>query len=70
MIVAETSSLFLREMGPDDFGALHAVYSDALAMKHYPHPFDSAMTTAWSERSGKSYRTNGFGRWSTRGLVR
>ena len=28
MIMIETSRLFLREMGPEDFDALYAVYRD------------------------------------------
>ena len=42
MIMIETSRLFLREMGPEDFDALYAVLADSDIMQHYPYTFDEA----------------------------
>ena len=64
MFVLETPRLLIREMAIDDFDALHAVYSDAVAMVHYPEPFDATRTKAWIERNVRNYSEHGFGLWA------
>lgn len=60
----ETKRLILREYTPDDFDALHAIFSDAETMRHYPKPFDAEMTRAWIEHNIERYATFGFGLWA------
>ena len=64
MIMIETSRLFLREMGPEDFDALYAVLADSDIMQHYPYTFDEARVQNWInkniERYRVSYVTGGF----------
>lgn len=59
-----TERLALREMAPEDFGALHAVFSDPEAMRHYPAPFDEARTRRWIEWNRENYARYGFGLWA------
>ena len=60
----ETERLFLREMVPEDFGALYAVLGDAENTKHYPYAFDETRVRAWIDRNRERYRTLGFGLWA------
>lgn len=63
-MILETERLLLREMQESDFDALHAIFSDAETMQHYPAPFDEAQTRAWIERNMRRYRVYGFGLWA------
>ena len=60
----ETERLILREMTPDDFGALNAVLSDREIMCHYPYDFDEERVRAWIDRNIERYRIFGFGLWA------
>ena len=61
MIMIETSRLFLREMGPEDFDALYAVLADSDIMQHYPYTFDEARVQNWINKNIERYRVFGFG---------
>jgi 8-oxo-dGTP diphosphatase len=61
MIVIETRRLLLRAMTLDDLDDLHSIFSDPIAMQHYPKPFDREMTTGWIEWSLRHYAKHGFG---------
>ena len=63
-MILETKRLILREYTPDDFAALHAIFSDAETMRHYPAPFTEEMTRAWIDRNLHRYREHGFGLWA------
>ncbi|MBD3160602.1 MAG: GNAT family N-acetyltransferase [Candidatus Latescibacteria bacterium] len=60
----ETDRLRLRELSIEDFGALHPVLSDPIAMKHYDKPFDREMTRGWIDWSLRNYAKHGFGLWA------
>lgn len=64
MIMIETSRLFLREMGPEDFDALYAVLADSDIMQHYPYTFDEARVRNWINKNIERYRVFGFGLWA------
>ena len=64
MIMIETSRLFLREMGPEDFDALYAVLADSDIMQHYPYTFDEARVQNWINKNIERYRVFGFGLWA------
>lgn len=63
-MILETDRLLLREHAPDDFDALHEIFSDAETMKHYPHPFSAEETLGWIERNQRRYAEHGFGLWA------
>ena len=62
--IIETERLYLREMTPRDHGVLHRLFSDPVAMAHYPQPFDAEMTDGWIAWSRRNYREHGFGLWA------
>lgn len=64
MTVLETPRLRLREMTLNDLDDLYAIFSDPVAMQHYPKPFDWEMTTGWIEWNLKNYAEHGFGLWA------
>ncbi len=59
-----TERLVLREMTPDDFGALYAVLGDRDIMRHYPYRFDEKRVRDWISRNVERYRVFGFGLWA------
>jgi len=63
-MIIETQRLYLREMTPDDFGALYRVLADSDIMQHYPYTFDEARVTNWIQRNIERYRVFGFGLWA------
>lgn len=63
-IVLRTLRLDLRELVPEDAGALAEVLSDPVAMRFYPASFDRAKVAGWIEWSRRSYRNSGFGLWA------
>lgn len=63
-MVIETNRLLLREMTPDDFDALHEIFSDAETMQHYPAPFSESRTREWIQRNQQRYQQYGFGLWA------
>jgi len=62
--ILETPRLYLRQMTPEDHAALHALFSDPVAMAHYPQPFTPEMTSGWIEWNTRNYRELGFGLWA------
>jgi RimJ/RimL family protein N-acetyltransferase len=64
MIMLETHRLRLRRITLDDVDDLHAVFSDPVAMQHYPKPFDRQMTIGWIEWNLRNYAEHGFGLWA------
>ena len=60
----ETQRLFLREMTQEDFDALHAIFSDAETMAHYPRPFNAEDVRQWIRRNTERYDRCGFGLWA------
>lgn len=60
----ETERLLLRPYTPDDFSALHAIFSDAETMRYYPGPFSEEKTRQWIDRNIRRYREDGFGLWA------
>lgn len=63
--VLETERLILRHMTPDDFEALHRVFSDPITMSFWPAPFAEEDTRGWLERALHDYETLGFGHWAS-----
>ena len=63
-MILETARLQLRPLTPADEEALQQVLSDPIAMKHYPKPFDRAMTHRWVEWNLRNYEEFGFGLWA------
>ena len=62
--ILETQRLYLREMTPQDSEALHRLFSDPVAMAHYPEPFTAEMTAGWIAWNRRNYREHGFGLWA------
>lgn len=60
----ETQRLLLREMTPEDFGALMAVLGDAQSMRFYPHRFEEEHVRGWIARNRQRYDELGFGLWA------
>jgi [ribosomal protein S5]-alanine N-acetyltransferase len=62
----ETPRLRLRPFAPDlsDLDALHAIQSDPLHMRFYPHPFSRAESRAWIERQLERQRIDGLALWA------
>ncbi len=60
----ETERLFLREMTPEDFGALYAVLADSDIMRHYPYTFDDTRVRNWINKNIERHRVFGFGLWA------
>ncbi|MBA3422983.1 MAG: GNAT family N-acetyltransferase [Rubrobacter sp.] len=58
----ETERLILRPPSPDDFGALHRIFSDAVTMSFWPVPFTEEDTRRWISRSLHDHEETGFGR--------
>lgn len=63
-MILETQRLYLREMMPRDSEALHKLFSDPVAMRHYPEPFTVEMTDGWIAWNMRNYREHGFGLWA------
>ena len=62
--ILETERLWLREMTREDGDVLHRLFSDPVAMVHYPKPFTRDMTEGWIAWSQRNYREHGFGLWA------
>ena len=59
----ETSRLILREHIPEDFAAIHRIFSDPITMRFWPRPFTEEEMHCWIDRATSSYAAHGFGRW-------
>jgi RimJ/RimL family protein N-acetyltransferase len=59
----ETERLVLRAMQAEDVDHLLRIFSDPVAMRHYPSLIDPAGTRAWIQRTRSNYRRYGFGFW-------
>jgi RimJ/RimL family protein N-acetyltransferase len=62
--ILETERLRLRELTPDDFEAMFAIFGDAETMRYYPQPYSREMLEAALQRQFKSYAENGYGLWA------
>ncbi len=62
--ILETERLLLRELTPDDFDALFAIFGDAETMLYYPQAYSQAMLEAVMQRQFASYAANGYGLWA------
>jgi RimJ/RimL family protein N-acetyltransferase len=62
----ETPRLRLRPFASDlsDLDALHAIQSDPVHMRFYPHPFSRAGSRAWIERQLERQRIDGLALWA------
>lgn len=60
----ETERLLLRPYTPEDFSALHAIFSNPDTMRYYPAPFSEEKTRQWIDRNIRRYREDGFGLWA------
>lgn len=62
--ILETRRLYLREMTPEDYGALCLMLKDAEVMYAYAHAFDDAEAQEWLDRQMQRYKEYGFGLWA------
>lgn len=62
--ILETERLLLREMTPDDFGALRRTLQDDEAMRAYEGAFSDAEVRDWLDRQLGRYARDGFGLWA------
>jgi [ribosomal protein S5]-alanine N-acetyltransferase len=62
-MILETERLYLRELKPEDFDRLHAIFSDEETMRFYPAPFTREQTGQWIQKNQARYRKDGFGLW-------
>ncbi len=62
--VLKTERLLLREMTPEDYGALALILQDGQTMTAYEGAFTDEETHEWLVRQLDRYRTDGFGLWA------
>src|ERR687889_281678 len=58
----ETERLLMRTPSPEDFKALHGIFSDPVTMSFWPVPFTEDDTRRWISRSLNDHTEFGFGR--------
>jgi RimJ/RimL family protein N-acetyltransferase len=63
MTVFETERLRLREMTMEDANLLLQIFSDPVAMQHYPSTKDIEQTKGWIEWTRRNYKGFGVGLW-------
>lgn len=63
MCVLETERLILRKMEMTDTDALLRIFSDPVAMAHYPSTKDREQTVHWIEWTQNHYEKRGIGLW-------
>jgi [ribosomal protein S5]-alanine N-acetyltransferase len=61
--VLETERMVLRKMDTSDVDDLMGIFSDPVAMRHYPATKSRAEAEEWVRRMLASYRDHGFGQW-------
>jgi ribosomal-protein-alanine N-acetyltransferase len=64
MAVLQTQRLTLRELEPEDAGALATILTDPETMRYYPVPFDHAAVADWIQRNRARYLNDGYGLWA------
>ena len=62
--ILETERLRLRELVPEDYGALCFMLRDAETMYAYEHAFSEAEAREWLQRQFDRYAEYGFGLWA------
>jgi ribosomal-protein-alanine N-acetyltransferase len=63
MNILHTDRLTIREYQEADFDTVSAIFSNPVTMKFWPNPFTDEQIKAWIDRSLKSYKDYGFGRY-------
>ncbi|TLS37275.1 GNAT family N-acetyltransferase [Pseudalkalibacillus caeni] len=63
MKIAESERLVLREMTPDDVDRLLVIFSDPVAMEHYPSIKTKEETKEWINWTLGNYKEYGVGLW-------
>ncbi len=63
MKVLDTERLILRRMELSDVDNLLGIFSDPVAMRHYPGTKDRQETVGWIEWTLGSYERDGIGLW-------
>jgi ribosomal-protein-alanine N-acetyltransferase len=61
--VLETERMVLRLMEISDVDDLMGIFSDPVAMRHYPATKSRAEAKEWVRWTLESYRNHGFGQW-------
>jgi ribosomal-protein-alanine N-acetyltransferase len=61
--VLETERMVLRRMDMSDTDDLMGIFSDPVAMRHYPATKTRAEAEEWVRWTLGSYRDHGFGQW-------
>lgn len=62
--ILETERLRLRELVPEDYGALCLMLRDAETMYAWEHAFSEAEAREWLQRQFDRYAEYGFGLWA------
>jgi RimJ/RimL family protein N-acetyltransferase len=63
MATLETERLVLRQMTPQDVDHLLGIFSDPVAMRHYPATKDRSETEDWVATNLRRYAEVGLGLW-------
>jgi RimJ/RimL family protein N-acetyltransferase len=61
---AATDRLTFRELSDSDVDNLQLIFSDPIAMEHYPSTKDVAATQEWIDWSLRNYERRGHGLWA------
>jgi RimJ/RimL family protein N-acetyltransferase len=64
LLPPHTQRLSFRPLNLEDIGHLQVIFSDPIAMRHYPATKSIAETREWIERSMASYARHGHGLWA------
>jgi RimJ/RimL family protein N-acetyltransferase len=64
LVPPDTERLSFRQLNLEDIGNLQVIFSDPVAMRHYPALKSIAETREWIERSMASYARHGHGFWA------
>lgn len=63
-IILQTERLFLRQLTLDDIDLLCGIFSDPVAMQHYPKTLDLEETKSWIQTILGNYAKYGAGMWA------
>lgn len=61
--ILTTERVLLRAMAVEDAGLLRRIFSDPVAMQHYPGTKDDEETLRWIEWTQLNYKEHGIGLW-------